>query len=60
MVGSYCPNILFPYVREAVSDLVTKGGFPNFLMAPVNFDAILAQHMQQAQAEQEAADQPQH
>ena len=60
MIGSYCPNILFPYVREVISDLVVKGGFPSFLMAPVNFDAILSQHMQQAQAEQEAGDQPQH
>ena len=53
MVGSYCPGILFPYLREVVSDLVIKGGFPQFLMAPVNFDALLAQHMQQAQAEQQ-------
>lgn len=55
MVGSYCPNILFPYIREAVSDLVVKGGFPQLLLAPVNFDALLAQHMQQTQAEQEKA-----
>lgn len=47
IVGSYCPNILFPYAREAVSDLVTKGGFPQMLLAPVNFDALYAQHMQQ-------------
>jgi len=49
MLGSYCPNVLFPYAREAISDLVTKGSFPQFLLAPVNFDALLAQHMQQAQ-----------
>ncbi|MDX1253046.1 MAG: protein-export chaperone SecB [Gammaproteobacteria bacterium] len=47
VVGSYCPNILFPYAREAVSDLVTKGGFPQMLLAPVNFDALYAQHVQQ-------------
>jgi preprotein translocase subunit SecB len=52
MLGSYCPNILFPYAREAISDLVTKGSFPQFLLAPVNFDALLAQHMQQAQQAQ--------
>ncbi|NOQ14747.1 MAG: protein-export chaperone SecB [Methyloprofundus sp.] len=49
MVGSFCPNILFPYVREVVSDLVAKGGFPQLLLAPVNFDALYAQHVQQAQ-----------
>ena len=48
MVGSFCPNILFPYAREAVSDLVAKGGFPQLLLAPVNFDALYAQHLQQA------------
>jgi len=49
MVGSFCPNILFPYAREAVSDLVAKGGFPQLLLAPVNFDALYAQHLQQLQ-----------
>jgi len=49
MAGAYCPNILFPYAREAISDLVVKGGFPQMLLAPVNFDALYQQHMQQAQ-----------
>lgn len=49
MAGSFCPNILFPYAREAISDLVTKGGFPPMLLAPVNFDALYSQHQQQAQ-----------
>lgn len=49
MVGSFCPNILFPYAREAVSDLVSKGGFPQLLLAPVNFDALYSQHLQQLQ-----------
>lgn len=52
MVGSYCPNILFPYAREIVSDLVTKGGFPPMLLAPVNFDALYQQHMQKTQENQ--------
>jgi len=47
MLGSYCPNLLFPYVREAVSDVVAKGGFPQLLLAPVNFDALLQQKLQQ-------------
>lgn len=49
MLGSFCPNILFPYAREAISDLVTKGGFPPLLLAPVNFDALYAQHLAQQQ-----------
>jgi len=50
MMGAYCPNILFPYAREVVSDLVTKGGFPQLLLTPVNFDALYAQHMQEQAA----------
>lgn len=49
MLGSFCPNILFPYAREVISDLVTKGGFPQLLLAPVNFDALYARHAQQIQ-----------
>jgi preprotein translocase subunit SecB len=49
MLGSFCPNILFPFAREAISDLVNKGGFPQMLLAPVNFDALYSQHLQQAQ-----------
>lgn len=52
MAGSFCPNILFPYAREVVSDIVAKGGFPQLLLAPVNFDALYSQHQQQQQAQQ--------
>lgn len=45
LLGSYCPNILFPYAREAVSDLVIKGGFPPMLLNPVNFDTLYAQRL---------------
>ena len=55
LLGSYCPNLLFPYAREAVSDLVIKGGFPPMLLTPVNFEALYAQHMSQ---EQEAGQTP--
>ena len=41
-----CPNILFPFARELVSDLVTRGGFPQLLLAPVNFDALYEQQRQ--------------
>ena len=46
-LGSMCPNILYPYAREAVSDLVMRGGFPQLLLAPVNFDALYFQHLEQ-------------
>jgi preprotein translocase subunit SecB len=49
MLGSFCPNILFPYAREVVSDLVSKGSFPQLILAPVNFDALYMQHLQQSQ-----------
>ncbi len=45
MLGSFCPNILFPYAREVVSDMVVRGGFPQLILAPVNFDALYAQHV---------------
>jgi preprotein translocase subunit SecB len=41
-IGSICPSVLFPYARAAVSQLVTQGGFPQFLLPPVNFDALQA------------------
>lgn len=44
-LGSYCPSILFPYSREMVSDLVTRGGFPQFILAPVNFEALYAKKL---------------
>lgn len=50
MLHSYCPNILFPYVREVISDVVSKGSFPQLVLAPINFDAIYAQHLQKQQA----------
>lgn len=55
MLGSFCPNILFPYAREAISDIVTRGGFPQMLLSPINFDALYQKHLQQ-QAQQ--AEQP--
>ncbi len=42
-----CPNILFPYVRETVSDVVNRAGFPPVLLAPVNFEAIYQQRLRQ-------------
>lgn len=45
-LGSLCPSILYPYAREAISNLVMKGGFPQLLLAPVNFDALYFQHLE--------------
>jgi len=47
MIGAFCPETLFPYAREAISELVSKGGFPQLLLAPVNFNALYTQQMQQ-------------
>lgn len=52
MLGTYCLSILYPYAREAVSDLVTKGGFQPLLLVPVNFEALYAQHLAQQQEQQ--------
>jgi preprotein translocase subunit SecB len=54
LVGSFCPSVLFPYAREVVSDLVTKGGFPNFLLPLVNFDALFAQATEAVGQEQQS------
>jgi preprotein translocase subunit SecB len=60
MLGSYCPNILFPYAREAISDFIGKGGFPQLVLAPVNFDALYSQHVQQQQEKNTAAEESVH
>lgn len=56
MLGSFCPNLLFPFAREAVASLVQKGGFPQLLLDPVNFDALYAQHVQSARQNAPAPD----
>ena len=53
IVGSFCPNILYPYAREAISGVVAKGGFPEFILQPINFDALYAQGVAQAKANME-------
>ena len=60
MLGSFCPNILFPYAREAISDFIGKGGFPQLILAPVNFDALYSQHVQQQQEKNTAAEESVH
>lgn len=49
LLGIYCPTLLFPYLREAVASLISKGGFPPLHLAPVNFEVLYAQHMKNLQ-----------
>lgn len=51
ILATACPNTLFPFAREAICDLVVKGGFPQLLLAPVNFEVLYAQEMQRRQQE---------
>ncbi|MCU7905822.1 MAG: protein-export chaperone SecB [Candidatus Thiodiazotropha sp. (ex Epidulcina cf. delphinae)] len=62
LLGAYCPNQLFPYVREVISDLIMKGSFPQMTLQPVNFDMLYAQHQQELaqKAQAEAQAEPQH
>ena len=54
IIGSFCPNILFPYARESIASTVQKGGFPEFVLQPINFDALYMQSQAQ-KAQQEVA-----
>jgi preprotein translocase subunit SecB len=58
LIGSFCPNTLYPFAREAISELVTKGGFPPLLLQPLNFDAIYAQAVQDRAARASAGAAP--
>ena len=48
VLGGYCPSLVFPYAREAVSDLVGKGGFPQLLLQPLNFEALFQKHVEES------------
>jgi len=50
LLASYCPSNLFPYAREVVANLVSKGSFPEMHLSPINFDALYAQRLQEDQA----------
>jgi preprotein translocase subunit SecB len=54
VLGIACPNILFPYAREVISDTVTRAGFPPVILSPVNFEAVY----QQQRAQQPAIETP--
>jgi preprotein translocase subunit SecB len=57
LMGVTCANILFPYAREAVSDMVTRAGFPPVVLNPINFEVLFMQQKQQQDAAQLAATQ---
>ncbi|MCF6765603.1 protein-export chaperone SecB [Thiotrichales bacterium 19S3-7] len=57
-LGSFCPSILYPYAQEAIRNLITRGGFPDLHLTPINFDALYMQKMQQEQTQTE--DETQH
>lgn len=47
MLGTHCPNVLYPYARQLISDLIQAGGFPPFLLQPINFEALYAEGLRQ-------------
>lgn len=58
MLGAFCPNTLFPYAREVISDLITKGSFPQMVLQPINFDALFLQHQEQLARQAQGAGAP--
>lgn len=60
ILNSQCMTILFPYARETVSDLTTRGGFPPLLLNPVNFDALFAQAIKNQQAQSDEPEEVKH
>ena len=55
ILGSFCPNILFPYARETIASTIQRGGFPEFVLQPINFDALYLQAKQQKEQQAQGA-----
>lgn len=53
IIGSACPTILFPYARELISNLITRGGFPHLILNPVNFDALYMEHLKETREKEQ-------
>lgn len=49
LLGTQCPNVLYPYARQLIGELIQAGGFPPFLLQPINFDALYAEGLRQRQ-----------
>ena len=60
LLGSYCPTILFPFAREVTADLIAKGGFPQLLLDPVNFESLYRQHQKAIKEQRSNPDQTKH
>lgn len=60
VLNTTCPGILFPYLRETLDNVVTKASFPALLLPPINFDALFANAVQQAEADAKAKDGTKH
>ena len=56
LLGTQCPNILFPYIRQLLSDLIQAGGFPPFFLQPINFDGLYAETLRQRAAQGEGGE----
>jgi preprotein translocase subunit SecB len=57
VLSTYCPNVLFPYARQVISDLVQNGGFPPFFLQPINFESLYAEQLRRrAEAEGQAGE----
>jgi preprotein translocase subunit SecB len=55
IIGSYCPNVLFPFARQIISAMIQDGGFPPFLLQPINFDALYAAEQQRRMSGEDSA-----
>lgn len=58
IIGSFCPNILFPFARESIASTIQRGGFPEFILQPINFDSLYMQSL--AEQQKQAADSEKH
>lgn len=56
VLSTACPTVLFPYAREAVSSLVQRGGFPQLILPPINFEAMYAHHLSQGSEENKSTE----
>jgi preprotein translocase subunit SecB len=54
MLGTHCPTVLYPYARQTIGDLISAGGFPPFLLQPINFEALYAEGLRQRASQQQA------
>jgi len=54
LLGTQCPNVLYPYARQLIGELIQAGGFAPFLLQPINFDALYAEGLRQRQAQASA------